>query len=537
MFSTTLPFVNPATGEKFGEITVSTPAEIAQAMADLRHNGRTWRQKSVAERVFALTKFKEFLIDSADEVAQVLNRDCGKTAQDGLTELFITVDNLNNMIHQAADWLARRPVPKGLYWFKEYYVEPVPYGVVAVIGPWNYPVVQVMTPVLAALTAGNVVIIKPSEVAPAVGALFAKLFASVPDIAPYVRVVHGGPEVGKAIVSYPPDLIFVTGSEKTGQAILKAAADHLTPVISELGGKDPLLVLDDADIQAAAKWSVWGAYYHSGQVCMSVERVYVLESVYDQFVQAVQEEVKQFKIGYTPDVNSPYNCGPITFERQLDIINSHLEDAKAQGAQVLAGGGRSGMFVEPTVLLNVNHQMKVMQDETFGPIMPIMKVKDEAEAIRLANDSPYGLCAYVWTQNLRRAERIAEQLEAGTVVVNDAMAHYAVSQLPFGGVKKSGSGRIHGAQEVLQFTQTKGVAIGSAPMPLDIATVFRQPGQYHNIKRVMKLVFGTSRQRVETVQETVAAIPPAGKVALAAGALALFGLSVFGLMGKKKAAA
>lgn len=499
--TTTLPFINPATGAQFGQMQASTPAEVGRAMADLRHNLPTWRNKTARERGAALQKLKEYLIDQADAITAVLNQDCGKTRQDGLAEVFITVDNLHNMIKHSPRWLRPRRVPRGLYMFNRYYTEPIPYGVVAVIGPWNYPLVQVMTPVLGALAAGNTVIIKPSEVAPAVGQLFEQLFAAVPDVAPYVRVVHGGPEIGQAVVSSPPDLIFVTGSERTGQAIQRAAAETFTPVITELGGKDPLIVLEDADIAAAAKWSVWGGFYHSGQVCMSVERVYVVEEVYEQFVEAVKAETAAFKIGYTADTISDFNCGPITFPRQLDIISDHVRDAQEKGAEVAMGGGREGMFVQPTLLLNVTHDMLVMREETFGPVLPIMKVRDEAQAIELANDCKYGLCAYVWSRDLRRAERVGRQLEAGSIVVNDAMAHYAVSQLPFGGIKRSGSGRIHGPQEVTQFTQLKSYAIGQAPHPLDVATILRHPNRYQPMKALLKVVFGNWRQKQEALTD------------------------------------
>lgn len=539
-----LPFINPATGLQYGEMVASTEQDVAQAISDLRHALSLWQQKTAAERTAVLRKFKEHLIDQADEISAVLNKNCGKTRQDGLVEVFITVDNLHNMIKHAPRWLERIAIPRGLYFFKRYYAEPIPFGVVAVIGPWNYPVVQVLTPVLAALAAGNVVIIKPSEVAPAVGLLFAQLFAAVPEIAPYVRVVHGGPEVGRAVVNTPPDLIFVTGSEGTGKAIQRAAADTLTPVITELGGKDAMLVLADADIQAAAKWGVWGAFYHSGQVCMSVERVYVVEAVYDKFVAAVKQEAAQFKIGYTPDIDSPYNCGPITFPRQVDIINEHLADAQEKGAEIIIGGQVQGMFVDPTVLINVTHDMQIMREETFGPTLPIMKVKDEAEAIRLANDSKYGLCAYVWSRDLRHAEQVGRQLEAGTIVTNDAMAHYAVSQLPFGGIKKSGNGRIHGRDEVIQFTQLKGYAVGPAPLPFDIATILRQPNRYKEMKMLMQLVFGSWRQKLEIFKKEaslateasplVETAQTAGKAALVFGAVAATAVVLFNLTRRAK---
>lgn len=514
-----LTFINPATGLQFGQMPASTTQDVTQAMNDLRHNLPTWQQKTTRQRTAALNKFKQHLIDQADAIAAVLNKDCGKTMQDGMTEVFITVDNLYSIIKHSPTWLARQRVPRGLYFFRRYYTERIPFGVVAVIGPWNYPLVQVMTPALAALAAGNTVIIKPSEAAPAVGQLFQQLFAAVPDIAPYVRVVHGDAHIGKAVVSSPPDLVFVTGSEQTGIAIHQAAAPNLTPVITELGGKDAMLVLEDADIDAAAKWGVWGAYYHSGQVCMSVERVYVVEKVYDAFITAVQKEAAAFKIGYTADIDSPYHCGPITFARQLDIIEDHLHDAQSKGATLLHGGQREGMFVEPTILTNVNHNMKVMREETFGPIMPIMKVRDEAEAIAKANDSKYGLCAYVWSQNLRRAEKIAHQLQAGTILLNDAMAHYAVSQLPFGGTKKSGNGRIHGQQEVIQFTQLKGYAIAQAPHPLDIATILRTPKRYRQLRALMKLAFGNTRQKMEAMGLEKPAQQQAKQAAVAMGLL------------------
>ncbi len=494
-----LSCVNPATGERFDQIPATNPEAIPLILDELRHNFNTWSRKSVRERVWALNQFKIYLIDHADEIAAVLNRNAGKTMQDGLIEVFITVDNLSRIIRHSQDWLGQERVSPGLYFFKRYYQTQVPYGTVAVIGPWNYPFVQVMTPILAALAAGNTVVLKPSEITPAVGQMIDDLFAHFPDLHPYFRVVHGGPDVGAALVAAEPDLIFLTGSVGTAQKIAAACSEHLIPLITELGGKDPMIVLEDANITEAARWGVWGANYNSGQVCMSVERVYVVEAVYDQFVEAAVAAVKQFKFGYSLAKDSPYDSGPLTCTQQLDIVKAHVADALAGGARALCGARHDGLFYEPTILVDVNPSMKVMREETFGPVMPIIKVRDEEEAIRLANDSEYGLCAYVWSSNLRRAERIAHRLEAGTVVVNDAMAHYAVSALPFGGVKKSGSGRIHGRQEVLQFTQSKGIAIGPPPLPFDIATVFRRPGQYENLVRVMKLVFGNGRQKTEVI--------------------------------------
>ncbi|MDJ0756259.1 MAG: aldehyde dehydrogenase family protein [Ardenticatenaceae bacterium] len=506
---TPLLFKNPATGKIFGQISAASPTAVQNAVDDMRHAYKTWGVKSPGERVWVLKQFKEYLIDHADEIAAVINEDCGKQMQDSLVEVFITVDNLSQMVKHTPRWLTRQRIPRGLYWFKRYYAERIPFGVVAVIGPWNYPFVQIMTPVLAALAAGNTVVIKGSEETAAVGQLIERLFAGFPEIASYVRVIHGGPEAGKALVEAAPDLVFVTGSVGTAQKIAAATSQSLTPLITELGGKDAMLVLEDADIAQAAKWGVWAANYHAGQVCMSVERVYVHEAVYEPFVAAVQAEIEKFKVGFSRDLNSPYNSGPLTTERQLEIVKDHVEDALDKGAKLVTGGRHEELFYEPTVLVDVNQDMKVIREESFGPIMPIVKVRSEEEAIRLANDSEYGLCAYVWSGNLARAERVGQKLEAGTIVVNDAMAHYAVSHLPFGGVKKSGSGRIHGREEVLQFTQVKGYAVGHPPSPFDVATVFRAPGHYGDMKRLMQLVFGSGRQKMEAIfpSQTHAATP------------------------------
>lgn len=498
----TLPFINPATGEQFGQIPVSTPEDIQRAMKEMRQAFMVWRRRPLRERIKALRKLQELIIDSLDEITAVLNKDTGKSRQDGLIEVMMTVDRLHQYYNHAPKWLARRRVPPGLYVFKRYYTEPHPYGVVAVIGPWNYPFDLTMPIVCSALLAGNTVILKPSEVTAATGALVESLFHRVPELSPFVRVLHGGPAVGAALVRSNPDLIFLTGSTATGRKIAQAAAETMTPFIAELGGKDPMIVLEDADLQAAARWGAWGAFYNTGQTCMGIERVYVVESVYDEFVRLVLEEAKRIKMGYTPDIDNPYNMGPLTFERQVNIARDHLEDALAKGARLLYGGKFAGMFMEPTILVDVTHEMKLMREETFGPVMPIMKVKDEVEALWLANDCDYGLSASVWSNNMRQAKRVAHRLDVGSVNVNDAISHYPVSLLPFGGVKQSGNARTHGPEEVLQFTQLRSYAIGRPPLKFDLATRMREPNHYHLGAAIMRLAFGvTPRQRLQPLAD------------------------------------
>lgn len=514
----TIRCINPGTGEQFAEVTMATAMQVAQARQEMAAAAQVWRQKPVAERVRIVRQLQSLIIEEMDELTAVINQDGGKSRQDALTELFVTVDIMNQYRHHAAKWLRPRRAASGLQLFKRGRVERRPYGVVAVISPWNYPFILTMQPVITALLAGNTVVVKPSEVTAATGVAMEKLFQRVPELAPFVRFVHGDGRVGAALVAARPDLIYVTGSVRTGRLIAQAAAETLTPVVTELGSKDPMIVLDDADIGAAARWGAWGAFYNAGQTCVAVERVYVVQSVYEPFLQAVLAEVAKMRVGYSPALDNRFDMGPLTFDRQSEIIEAHLADAVAKGAKIVAGGGRNGRFMEPTVVVDVDHTMLLMQDETFGPILPIMKVADVAEAVRLANDSYLGLGASVWGQNVGRAEQVARRLETGSVNINDTVVHFAMPHLPFGGVKQSGNGRSHGEADLLQFTQSVAFAVGKPPLPFDLATILRSPGNYHTSAAIMKVAFGTTpRQRLEPVAEFLQ--ENKGKVAAVVGGI------------------
>ncbi len=491
-----LKFTNPASGEVFGSVPMATPEEVANAVSDMKATQRVWGRKSVVERIRILRKLQAAIVDSMDEISSVVGQDTGKNRQDVLIEIFTTLDKLNVNLKYARAWLRRERVPRGFLFFQRLYSEPRPYGCVAVISPWNYPFVLSVPPVLAALLAGNTVVLKPSEVSPATGVLIEKLFQRVPELAPFVRVLHGDGSVGATLIRNHPDFIFLTGSTNTGKTIMKAASENLIPMVCELGGKDAMIVLEDADLDAAARWGVWGSFFNAGQVCMSIERVYVMEPVFERFLEKILAETRKLSIGHSQSLDSPYHCGPLTDPRQLQVIQSHLEDALEKGARILLGGQHEDLFFEPTLLTDVDHSMMIMQEETFGPILPVVKVKHEAEAVRLTNDSPYGLSAYIWTSDLKRARRLAGEIQTGSVVVNDTMVQFGAPMLPFGGTKASGFGRIHGKAGLLVFTQAFAYIEGGPPRPYDLATIVRSPGRYKLIAILIGLIFGvTFRQK------------------------------------------
>ncbi|HWQ83385.1 MAG TPA: aldehyde dehydrogenase family protein [Anaerolineales bacterium] len=500
-----LEFVNPATGERFGEIPAAAPEEIPQAIQELRAAAPAWANRPLDERIRILRKFLGLLIDARDEITAVINQDTGKSRQDALVEVLIQADYLHTYLKHAPRWLRREAVSSELYFTKRAAIEHRPYGVVLVLAPWNYPLVLALSPLLGALLAGNVVVLKPSEVAPATGAMIAKLLGSIPELAPVTRVLHGDGAVGAALVAARPDYIFLTGSTATGKAVSLAAAEGLIPGSYELGGKDAMLVLEDADLPAAAHWGVWAAHYNAGQSCVAVERAYVVQPVFEQFVKLAVAETQALEQGFSTAKNSHFNLGPITDPRQLDTVEKHLKDALQKGAHLLTGGERRGSYITPAVLVDVDESMLIMQEETFGPVLPILAVANEDEAIARTNTSSFGLGVSIWSRDLKRARRVASRLKSGAAVINDAIAHFAVPLLPFGGVDDSGYGRTHGKEGLLQFTYSFAILEGGPPLAWDIATVARQAGRYDLVAGILRLAFGvSSRQRLEPVVETLA---------------------------------
>jgi succinate-semialdehyde dehydrogenase/glutarate-semialdehyde dehydrogenase len=332
-----------------------------------------------------------------------------------------------------------------------------PLGVIGIISPWNFPLGTPATEVVMALMAGNSVVLKPSELTPLIAVKLGDIFQRAGLPADLLQIVTGDGSTGAALSSAAVDKIMFTGSVATGKRVAEAAAKRLTPVVLELGGKDPMIVFADADLENAARGAVWGAFANSGQACASVERCYVEQSVASKFIELVVEETKSLKQG--PGSSAETDVGAISNEKQLGTIEDHVADAVARGAQVRTGGkrpvGLKGLFFQPTVLTNVDHQMEVMREETFGPLLPIMSFQTEGEAVKLANDSVFGLTASVWTSNMSKGRRVAEQIQAGTVMINEVLYTHGIAQTPWGGIKESGYGRTHGRMGLLELVTSK----------------------------------------------------------------------------------
>lgn len=482
--------INPASGEIIQEIREATSEETTAAMQRARAAFVQWGQTSVAERVQWVRRLREHLVDHAESVARTIALCTGKVEHEALmTEVFTVADAIHYYEQSAEKTLGTHPVKTPLlFWGSESYLEYKPMGVIAIISPWNFPFQLAMIPIISALLAGNCVLLKPSEVTAGVGVLIEEIVGAIGLPENVVQVLHGGREVGSALVHARPDKIFFTGSVATGKKIMSAASEHLIPVELELGGKDPMIVFEGSDLERASDAAVWGAFTNAGQVCMSVERVYVEQSVYGEFLRKVLAKTQALRMGV--------DYGSMTFPAQVEIVENHLRDALEKGARIECGGERlqeGTLYFAPTILTGVDHSMLVMQDETFGPLMPIMPFTTEGEAIRLANDSLYGLNASVWSTDLTKAKRVASQLVSGNVCINDVITTVANPHLPFGGVKHSGMGRYHGEIGLQTFCHQTSVMASRGGRKREVNWYPYTPAKAAAISTLTRLLYGKSR--------------------------------------------
>jgi acyl-CoA reductase-like NAD-dependent aldehyde dehydrogenase len=447
---------NPATGEKIATLPAASAEDVAQAVARARAAQALWEKKSFRERADVLFRYRDLLVDHQERLADILTAETGKPKDEAYgNELFYLYDAIGFWAKNAARYLAPEKIRPHLLKTKKVVSTHGPLGVIGIISPWNFPLALTIGDAIPALMAGNAVIIKPSELTP-MSALFA---AGLAERAGFpenlLQVVAGYGETAEILIDRV-DMISFTGGVETGKKVARRAAERLIPVALELGGKDPMLVLKDADLDRAANACVWGALMNSGQVCTSIERVYVEEPVYHEFVKRIVERVRALRQGASDD---EVELGSMTSEAQLKKVEAQVADAVAKGAKILCGGKRNpalaGLYYEATVLVDVDHRMDVMTEETFGPVIPIMCVKDADEALRLANDSRYGLDGSIFTRDKERGRSIAEKLQAGSVCVNDSLVNFVIPDAPMGGIKESGVGRRHGAEGIRKFCRQK----------------------------------------------------------------------------------
>ncbi|HWX45162.1 MAG TPA: aldehyde dehydrogenase family protein [Solirubrobacteraceae bacterium] len=459
-----IPVENPATGE----IVTTVPDLDAAAVAELARKGRaaqpTWEAYGFEGRGRVLLRMQKWVMDNADRIVRTIVSETGKTYEDAqLAEISYGGGAFGFWAKHAEEYLGDERVRSSTVFVKgkKLILRYRPLGLVGVIGPWNYPLTNSFGDCIPALAAGNSVILKPSEVTPLTSLLLAEGLRECGIPEDVFQVATGRGETGAALIG-EVDMIMFTGSTRTGRKVAEAAARRLIPSSLELGGKDPMIVLADADLERAANVATYYSMQNSGQTCISIERAYVEAPVYEEFVAKVTDKVRALRQGRPDGGPGTVEVGSMTFPPQVEIVEDHVNDALAKGARALTGGHRGtgeGHYFEPTVLVDVDHSMKIMQEETFGPTLPIMKVRDADEAVRLANDSPYGLAGSVFSRDTEKGEQIARRVEAGAVCVNDAIINFAALELPMGGVKESGLGSRHGAGGIRKYCQQQALLV------------------------------------------------------------------------------
>jgi succinate-semialdehyde dehydrogenase / glutarate-semialdehyde dehydrogenase len=483
---------SPASGEVVGSFPLDGPEQVAAAVARARQAAVGWRELGFDGRRRRLLAYKALLVRRTDELVALVHRENGKPHADALIELLMIVEHLDWAARNAAKVLGSRRVRSTLVLANHAAsVEYQPLGVVGVIGPWNYPVFTPLGSIGHALAAGNAVVFKPSELTTAVGCFLVDTFAdAVPD-QPVLQLLTGDGQTGNALCRAGVDKVAFTGSPATGREVMAACAERLTPVVLELGGNDAMIVDEDGDLDAAAEQAVWGGMANAGQTCLAVERVYVVDRVYDRFLDKLVERASRVHPGAGPDAD----YGPITLPRQLEVIQRHLDDAFARGARALVGGPDAVRppYVEPVVLVDVPSDALVMREETFGPVLPVVRARDADHAVELANANPYGLGAAVFAT--RRADALARALRSGMASINSVLTFAGMPSLPLGGVGESGFGRIHGPDGLRELARPRAITRQRFPLPFPMHSFDRPRFVLPAVQQVMKLRHGRSPRR------------------------------------------
>jgi len=469
--ATTIPAVesiDPVTGDVIARFDATPPNEMPEIFARARRAQAGWAAQPLGARCALLRRLRERLFARRQEVAGVITREVGKPRVEALfADVLVALDSATYYADHAAEMLRTERVPHHnlAVKAKSGWLRYEPYGVIGLISPWNYPLAIPMGQIVPAVVAGNAVVLKPSELTPWCGALIGELFAEAGFPRDLVQVVQGGGEVGAALVEAGPDKVIFTGSVATGKKVAEACARRLIPSVLELGGKDAMIVLADAGLEIASSAAVWGGFTNCGQACLSVERIYVEQGIAERFIERCVAKTRLLQLG--PGNDPDTEVGPMIRPQQVDRVEEQLRDAIARGARVLTGGRRrpdlGPCYFEPTVVVDVDHSMRIMREETFGPVLAVRSVADAEEAVALANDSPFGLSASVWTRDARRGQQIAAKLRAGSVMVNDVASYFAIPEAPHGGCGASGWGRTHSRLGLLEMVQVKYIDVDRLP--------------------------------------------------------------------------
>ncbi|MCM3573034.1 aldehyde dehydrogenase family protein [Mesobacillus subterraneus] len=497
--------VAPATGKVIAEIEETPVYEVPFFYQKARESFGNWSGLAISERIRYLKNLKQLMVDEMDQIAKIISDDTGKVLTESIVaDIMPTLDAIDHIIRHAEKVLSRKKVKTPLLLIgKKSFIEYMPRGVVLVISPWNYPLQLAMVPMISALAGGNSVILKPSEVTPLVGKCIEDLFRRSGFPEGTVQVAHGGKEVGAAFTAGKPDYIFFTGSVRTGKIIQQQAAKDLIPTTLELGGKDPMIVFDDANLDRAVKAAAWGAFTNSGQVCMSAERLYVQKSIYGKFLEKLKKEVNSLQQG--TDLDS--DIGSMTFPGQKEVVKAQLDEAIERGAKLETGlkpsDWKGDMFLPLTVITEVKQDMKIIQEESFGPLLPVVPFDTEEEAIEYANGTVFGLNASVWTRDKAKARRVASRLVSGAVVINDVIITVANHGLPFGGTKESGIGRYHSEAGLRIFCHEKAIMEDMGFMKSEIQW-YPYKGKYPLFLKLFQSYFAEKRDWLNFAKNYIA---------------------------------
>jgi acyl-CoA reductase-like NAD-dependent aldehyde dehydrogenase len=464
----TIPSIDPATGKILAQFEKTPPAAVPEILARARAAQLTWRTVPIEQRCSRLRVLRDCMMIARDALADAVVAESGKPRVEALfADIFVALDTAEYFSKHGERLLRPERVPHhssaGKAKSGRLVYDPV--GVIGIISSWNYPLAIPLSQIIPAVVAGNAVVCKTSDFTPHCGALIEKLFADAGFPKGLVTVTQGGGEVGQALIDAAPDKIMFTGSVATGRRVAEACAKKLIPTVLELGGKDAMIVLADAKLDVAASAAVWGSYTNCGQVCLSVERLFVEQPIEEKFLALCVEKTKKLRLG--PGCDPATDVGPLIRPQHVQRMSDLVNDAVARGARVLCGGKPrpdvGANFFEPTVIAGVDTSMRLFQEETFGPILAIQTVKDADEAIARANDSNFALAASVWTGNTKRGQAIAARLRAGAVMVNDAISYFGIAEAPHGGCGASGWGRTHGKAGLLEMVQPKYIDVDRLP--------------------------------------------------------------------------